>query len=53
MTLREYFDAQGFEFFRPIALYAEGGVIGHFPAAIWRNSKYSDREVLAVDDYAI
>lgn len=53
MTLREYLDTQDFEFFRLIALYAEGGVIGHFPVAIWRTSKYKDREVLAVDDYAV
>ena len=53
MTLREYLDAQGFEFFRLIALYAEGGVIGHLPVEMWRRSKYKDREVLEVDDYAI
>lgn len=53
MTLREYLDTQGFEFFRLIALYAEGGVIGHLPVSIWRSSKYKDREVLAVDDYAV
>lgn len=53
MTLREYFDAQGFAFFKVIALYEVGGLIGHSPVAIWRRSKYKDREVLAVDDYAI
>lgn len=54
MTLREYFDVQGFEFFKLIALYEEGGLlIGHLPVAIWRRSKYKNREVLAVDDYAI
>ena len=54
MTLREYFDAQCFEFFKLIALYEEGGLlIGHLPVAIWRRSKYKDRKVLDVDDYAI
>ena len=53
MTLREYFDVQGFEFFKLIALYVPGGLIGHLPVAIWCRSKYKDCEVLAVDDYAI
>lgn len=45
MTLREYFDAQGFEFFKLIALYEVGGLIGYLPVAIWRRSKYKDCEV--------
>lgn len=53
MTLRDYFDAQGFQFFKMIALYEAGGLIGHLPVVIWRRSKYKDCEVLAVDDYAI
>lgn len=53
MTLREYFDAQGFEYFKMIALYEDGVLIGHLPALLWRGSKYKDRKVLAVDDYAI
>lgn len=53
MTLREYFDAQGFAHFKMIALYEVGGLIGRLPVAIWRRSKYKDREVLYVDDYAI
>lgn len=53
MTLREYFDAQGFAFFQLITLYEVGGLIGRLPVSIWRRSKYKDWEVLEVDDYAI
>lgn len=53
MTLLEYFDAQGFNHFKLIALYVPGGVIGHLPVAIWRRSKYRDCEILAVDDDSI
>ena len=53
MTLLEYFDAQGFNHFKLIALYVPGGVNGHLPVAIWRRSKYRDCEILAVDDDSI
>ena len=53
MTLLEYFDVQGFEFFKLIALYVPGGAICHLPVAIWRRSKYKNCEVLAVDGDAI
>lgn len=53
MTLLEYVDAQGFEFFKLIALYEPGGVIGHLPVAIWRRSKYRECEILAVDGDSI
>lgn len=53
MTLREYFDAQGFEHFKLIELYEDGDIVGCLPVSLWRRSKYKDREVLEVDDYAI
>ena len=53
MTLQEYFDTQGFEHFKMIHLYEDGVMLGRLPVSIWRSSKYKDREVLAVDDYAI
>lgn len=53
MTLREYFDEQGFEFFRMIVVYEDGVLIGRLPVSTWRRSKYKDREVLEVDGYVI